>query len=172
MFQYFQKSTITCRMWLEFGEKQEIIPVGSILPTRLLYVLQWPATSRQHWGASSSEQVWIGLWFWPPDVTAVDGLKWTSLKRILVLATRYHQCGWGWDQGHPCWKEWVGCRGESLYSEVQCIMVNDYMGPPLDRQTDTYNWKHYLSATSLAGGNKWLTFVNQTMVRLILFHES
>ena len=41
---------------------------------------------------------------------------------------------------------------ESLYSEVQCIMGNDHMGTPLDRQTHI-PVKHYLLATSLAGGN-------------------
>ena len=42
---------------------------------------------------------------------------------------------------------------DTLYSEVQCIMNNGHMGPsPL--WTYRRLWKHYLPATSFAGGNK------------------
>ena len=44
--------------------------------------------------------------------------------------------------------------GGSLYCEVQCIMNNDHMVPPLTRQTDAQDWKHYLPGTSLAGSNR------------------
>ena len=40
--------------------------------------------------------------------------------------------------------------GGGLYSEVQYI-GNGHMGTPC-AQTDTHLWKHYLPATSLAGG--------------------
>ena len=51
------------------------------------------------------------------------------------------------------------CLGErlgpgSLYSEVQCIMGNSHMGHSTLTPVDRYDWKHYLSATSLAGSNK------------------
>ena len=35
--------------------------------------------------------------------------------------------------------------GGGLYSEVQCIIGNGHMA-------DRHDWKHYLLATSLAGG--------------------
>ena len=48
-------------------------------------------------------------------------------------------------------------REEPLYGQVQCIMGYGHMGPPspmwTDRLTDTHNLKHYIPATSLAGGN-------------------
>ena len=42
--------------------------------------------------------------------------------------------------------------GRGLNSEVHCIMGNGEMGNPCG-QTVRYLWKHYLPATSLAGGN-------------------
>ena len=51
---------------------------------------------------------------------------------------------------------WRG-RGRShggLYSEVQYIMGNGHMETPLLLWTDRRLWKHYLPATSFAGGNK------------------
>ena len=38
-----------------------------------------------------------------------------------------------------------------MYSEDQCIMGNDDIGTPL--WTGRHKWKHYLPATSIAGGN-------------------
>ena len=42
--------------------------------------------------------------------------------------------------------------GGILYSEVQYIMGNGYMGGPNPLWTYRHKWKHYLPATSLAGG--------------------
>ena len=52
----------------------------------------------------------------------------------------------GWGQGQ-------GQGSSHLYSAVQCITGNGHMGPPLNRMTGRYLWKHYLPATSLAGDN-------------------
>ena len=47
-------------------------------------------------------------------------------------------------------------RGDGrLCSEVQCIMGNGHMGTTM--WTDRHDWKHHLPATSLAGGNFYLT---------------
>ena len=45
-------------------------------------------------------------------------------------------------------------RGGSLYGDVQCSKGNGHMGAPHLRWTDRHDWKHYLPATYLAGGNK------------------
>ena len=64
-------------------------------------------------------------------------LKWTSLNRSPVLATR---CRY-WEGA----AEWGAMsEGGSLYSKVQCSLV--------DKITDRQDWRHYLPATSLACG--------------------
>ena len=47
----------------------------------------------------------------------------------------------------------MSLRGRGLYSEVQCMMGYGHMGTPSPLWTDRNLWKHYLPATSLAGGN-------------------
>ena len=81
-------------------------------------------------------------------------LKWTSLNRSPVLVTRCHYHRARADGG--------------LYSEVPCLGggVHVQWGPmPRGEElglwgpcsmTDNHDWKHYLPATSLAGGNNWL----------------
>ena len=46
----------------------------------------------------------------------------------------------------------VPCQDRALYSEVQCIMGNGYMGPSPYPRTDRHECKHYLPAISLACG--------------------
>ena len=46
----------------------------------------------------------------------------------------------------------VPCQDRALYSEVQCIMGNGYMGPSPYPRTGRHECKHYLPATSLACG--------------------
>ena len=56
---------------------------------------------------------------------------------------------------------WVMAVGVSLYVEVQGIMGNGHMGTLwMDRMTDRHDWKHYLSAISLAGG-KYLPYTTK-----------
>ena len=67
----------------------------------------------------------------------VDILKWISLNRFPVLPTKMSlavRVGLG--GGFCTVKSHVG-RGGSLYGEVQCIMCNGHMGPPVNRQTGT-----------------------------------
>ena len=67
-----------------------------------------------------------------------------------------------WCQLEGGWEHGCGQRrfpglifgGRGLYSEVQCIMSNDHIGTPVNRQTNRHKWKHYLLATSSAGGNE------------------
>ena len=97
----------------------------------------------------------------PPDVnTSGGGLKWTSLNRSLVMTTRCHWQGDG-VVGGPM-------SGRELYSEVQCIIGNGHMGPPIHRLTNRHDWKHYLPAPSLAGGKNqaW----DEQNRRLIPYH--
>ena len=56
--------------------------------------------------------------------------------------------GWGvwWTSLIRSYVQWELAQ----YSEVQCMMGNGHIGSPSCWQTDT--WKHYFSATSLAGG--------------------
>ena len=51
-------------------------------------------------------------------------------------------------------------EGEGLYSKVQCIMGIWALLAPVGRMTDRRDWKHYLPATSLSGGEKrvWRLF--------------
>ena len=49
--------------------------------------------------------------------------------------------------------------GESLYSEVQCIMGNGHMGP---LSTDRHEWKHYLPAA------KWQAVIKCLHLSLFL----
>ena len=52
----------------------------------------------------------------------------------------------------------LNMAGGGLQSEVQCILGNGHVGPlppgQNDWLTDRHDWKHYLAATSLAGGRK------------------
>ena len=66
--------------------------------------------------------------------------------------------------GVPMSLVWSGVRAGVLYSEVQYIMGNGHIETPCplpDRIMDWHDWRHYLSATSLAGsynvhhGLKW-----------------
>ena len=51
------------------------IPVGRILPICQPYIFWWPPlnVSTSEVGRSSSEQVWTGLQWWPPDVSTRGG---------------------------------------------------------------------------------------------------
>ena len=74
-------------------------------------------------------------------------LKWTSLNRSPVLATR---CQSGGDPQVWCWG---GC---TVSSKASWIMVT--CAPPSGvhmcyRMTDRHDWKDYLPATPLAGGS-------------------
>ena len=91
------------------------------------------------WG-SSSEQVWTGLQFLPPDIT---------------------------NRGCPM-RSHVQRGPGSLYSEVQCIMGNGHMEntpPHLEDRKTLHVWKHYLPAISLAGGNH----VHLIILELIIY---
>ena len=48
------------------------------------------------------------------------------------------------------------CTEGPVYTEVQCIMDNGNMGTPTNRMMYKHDWKHYLPATSLVGGNNRL----------------
>ena len=55
--------------------KQESIPVGCVPPT-----LEATTGCLYRWGhGASSEQVWIGLQWWPPDVSSRGGLMYSGL---------------------------------------------------------------------------------------------
>ena len=48
----------------------------------------------------------------------------------------------------------MGQAGTRECDEVQCIIGDSHVGfPPTCEQADTYHCKHYLSATTLEGGN-------------------
>ena len=78
--------------------------------------------------SSTTEQVWTGFCSWPLEVTSRrgQGLDWA---------------GGGWWQGIPY----------MMRSKASWVMAR---WDPSCEQTDTHVWlKHYLPATSLAGGN-------------------
>ena len=76
---------------------------------------------------SSNEQVWTGDYHQMP---------------LVATGSMGSQVWWG---------------GGGLYSEVQCIMGNSYMGiPPIDGMMVRHNWKDYIPTTSLAGRNNGL----------------
>ena len=59
----------------------------------------------------------------------------------------------------------LGCRARRvhwgpMWGEVQCIMGNGHMGPPVNIQTHIHDWKHNLPATSLADGKNIRTSQN------------
>ena len=118
--------------------------LGCIPPTCPPYMLQYPSTRSLHqWGgASSNEQIWTGLWPWPPDVTRGWG---SSSEQVRT----------GFQSLSP------GYEG-SLCVEVQC-MSNGYMGPPLPRpQTDireniTFPQLRPRKVKIPLGAAKWLT---------------
>ena len=62
-----------------------------------------------------------------------------------------------------------GSMGGSPYGEVQCIAGNGHMwsppSKPVDRMTDWHDWKYYLLATSLAGGNKNHLMISERATR-------
>ena len=86
-------------------------------------------------------------------------LNWTMLNGSPVLVMRCHWQSGDWSLGQGSLHRGPGRRvptqrGWGWDGQVQGIRGNDQMGPPLDRQTPTHDWKHYLSTTSLVGGNK------------------
>ena len=138
-------------MWEQIHFQQESIPVGCELPSCIdctsfnsHYQMSLPK-------GSSNEQVWTSLQWLPPDVTSRG--PWCQEGAWLGSGEvpRFDIWGDGWSQ-----RKFSGLifgrRG--LYSEVQCIMGNDHIMTPVNRQTKRHKWKHYLPATSLAGGNE------------------
>ena len=58
----------------------------------------------------------------------------------------------------------------SLYGEIECIIGNGHMGTPswwTNILTDTHDWKHYLPATSLAGGKNEVRLHSSHLLQLI-----
>ena len=77
------------------------------------------------WG-SSSEQVWIGLQYWPPDVTGRVGAG-AGVNGVPLQ--------WGAMSGGRTWTR----PGGGLYCQVSCIMGNCLMGPNCAQKDTTEN---------------------------------
>ena len=58
-----------------------------------------------------------------------------------------------WGQGLPLWRGGVRLAGVGVLNSKQTHVWSSH-GTPAPEQTDRHDWKHYLLATSLAGGNK------------------
>ena len=107
-------------------------------------------------GGSSSEPVWKGPQWWPPDATSR---------------------GWGWGWEIPCLmsKElgaWAGVWGPVQWGP----MHHGYWSyAPSCRQTDwstnKHVWKHYLPATLLSGGKSNFDVCVPNITFLILFSQ-
>ena len=81
---------------------------------------------------------------------------------------------WGWGQSRVlclCPQRGGGRAGVGggLYNEVQCIMGEGHIQTPCEK-TKRHEWKHYLSATLLAGGNNWQTSLQGWMRIFLGYH--
>ena len=98
----------------------------------------------------SSEQVWTGLKWWPPDIISMCGRAGGSAQ-VSFPGEGYRAGAWGGGGPQVSWP--MGLEpGDRPCSEVQCIMGNGHMRAP-SPVTDRHIWKHYLPTTWLAGGN-------------------
>ena len=105
-------------LYIQFSTRN--IPAGCLPPARPLWIASHQVSARVGGGGYRScirfsrEQVWTGIQSRPQDVTSKGG----TLHR-------------GWGRGRTPF------RGGPLQSEVQCIVGNGHMGPPLvNRQTN------------------------------------
>ena len=102
-----------------------------------------------------------------------DGQTW---MKTLLSGIRYHlqdevpglMTGGGTRARTPdlIWEEGgIRVGGGGMCSEVQCNMVNGYMGPPPHpgRMSDRHDWKHYLPTISLADGNNAFLVISCVM---------
>ena len=116
------------------------MPVGCILPALKPYVFQLPPLDVSPRGCVAPEMI-TGLQWSPLDVTSDGGNS---------------RGGYFWGGGP---KGWVCLGGvvPTMWPIPWCMQCTY----SLSRQNDRLPWKHYLPATSLAGGNysryKWLS---------------
>ena len=108
------------------------------------------ATTRCQWGEggrTSSEQVWTGLQWWPPDVTsrrmALSEQVWTGLMSREVPQA---WCPGGYPR--PDVQRGQGDPYHMVYPIMHMML------PTPTPRTDRHLWKHYLPTTIIVGGNK------------------
>ena len=128
--------------------EQEIIPVRCMPPACKPYMFRCCHQMSVPVGyGSSSEQVWTGLQWWPPDVTGRE-----TRTRGHSMGTRDGvRVGLGIPTFDVNWE--VGLRRTgAVRSKASWVMVTWGL-PWTDWLTDRHIWKYYLPVTLLAGNN-------------------
>ena len=131
------------RLWLLWANKKAF-PVGCILPAWKPYVLhfQWPPPD---------VILWVPKWMNKFEKVSNDYHKMSLVCGSISLMSRGEE--------YPIWT--LGCGGTLL-----CDLFHDALDVtyPLTLWTDKYLWKHYVSVTLFAGGNKikMMTFMSKS----------
>ena len=157
---------------------QEGIPVGCVPPAWKLYMLKWPPPDVTS-GGLSSEHVWTGLQYWPPDVAPMgvgssSEYVWIGIQcwpRDVCWAvgpggSRSDVGGLGMGLG----RSQVSCPGDrgSLYSQVQSIMGNGPMGTPCGQTEWQTHTTENITFTQLRW---WAVIMQKTLKQTFLIYR-